>query len=230
MHEPRSLFTHPRQTVMAQGIVGLAYLSALLGPTAVVIGKFIWVDPSEDAPFLLFFAQIVLAGSIGGLRPALLATGVSTLWVSFLLIPPVASFHVADPDLVRTLTFTVEGLAVSALVGWLHRSWRDSREALAATRAANDRVREAWRDRSAVLAEASNEIRQPLSRLLAQLQVARAQIDQSDRQRALAERLDSAIDAARSLDERTKEVLEVARAEVGLKNGTNGPSRRRTHR
>lgn len=190
-----------------------AYLSALLGPPVVVGLKLFWLDAPGDAPFLLLFGQIVLVGAVGGFLPALLATVVSSVCVAYVLLPPARSFALGEREAAQVLTFLVEGLAVSGLTGLLHHSWRSARESLDATRAANERVGQAWRQRTKLLAEASHEIRQPLSRLLTHLQLARRQLNKSDAE-TLALRLDAAIDAARALNRVANDLLDVTRAEA----------------
>jgi two-component system sensor histidine kinase KdpD len=190
----------------------LAYVSAVLGPAVLVSSKHLFTESPGETPFLLLLGQIALAGAIGGLFPALLGTLVSALSVMYLLLPPSASFSIASADADRVLLFVVEGLIVSAIVGFLHRSWHETRHALEATRAADERVREAWRMRTNFYAAASHDIRRPLTRLLTQLQLARRQLTTSDVGGPLARRLDASIDAATALSRLMDDLLESARS------------------
>lgn len=178
-----------------------------------VASKHLFIESPSEAPFLLMLGQVALAGAIGGLFPALLGTMVSALAVTYLLLPPSQSFAIAANDTDRVLLFAAEGLIVSAVVGFLHRSWHQTRNVLAATRAADDRVRAAWQMRTSIYAEAGHEIRQPLTRLHTQLQLARRQLTTADVGSPLAMRLDASIGAARALSRLVNDLLEAARIE-----------------
>jgi signal transduction histidine kinase len=200
-----------------------AYISAAFGPFLIVGSKVLFTESPGDTPFLLLLGQVALAGAIGGFFPALLGTIVSAASVTYLLLPPSQSFVIAAGDTDRVLLFVAEGLIVSAIVGILHRSWHETRHVLAATRAADDRVREAWRMRTSFYAEASHDIRQPLSRLLAQLLLARRQLTPADGEAPLALQLDASIDAARALSRQINELLEPARIESQAASTTGEP-------
>lgn len=194
----------------------VAYLCAVLGPALMVVSKHWLIEPPGQAPFLLLLGQVALAGAIGGFFPALLGTLVSALAVTYLLLPPSQSFAIAARDTDWVLLFVVEGLVVSGVVGFLHRSWHQTRHVLAATRAADDRVRAAWQMRTSFYAEASHDIRQPLNRLLMQLQLARRQLTTADVGSPLAMRLDASINAGRALSRLMTELLEPARLEIDV--------------
>lgn len=208
-----------RSRLLTSRLRVLAYLCAVLGPALMVASKHWLIDVRGEAPFLLLLGQIALAGAIGGLFPALLGTLVSALAVTYLLLPPSQSFAIEARDTDRVLLFVVEGLSVSAIVGFLHRSWHQTRHVLAATRAADDRVRAAWRMRTSFYTEATHDIRQPLSRLLTQLQLARRQLTTADVGSPLAMRLDGSIKAARALSLLMTDLLESARLEIDVVAG-----------
>lgn len=201
----------------------LAYLTAVLGPLAVVVAKATWLGGGDATPFLLFFGQIVLAGAIGGLLPALVASCVSALAVGLLLIPPVGSLDIETRDMTDLLVFVVEAILVSAIVGWLHGSWRLSLESLVATRAANDRVRQAWIQRALRVGEAGHDMRRPVTRLLGQLQTARRLVVRAGEDQELAPRLDSAIESARSISGLAQQLLDAARTDAGAVAHGSGP-------
>jgi signal transduction histidine kinase len=208
-----------RSRLLTSRLRVIAYLCAVLGPALMVASKQWLIDVPGEAPFLLLLGQVALAGAIGGLFPALLGTLVSALAVTYLLLPPSQSFAIEARDTDRVLLFLVEGLVVSAIVGFLHRSWHQTRHVLAATRAADDRVRAAWQMRTRFYTEATHDIRQPLSRLVMQLQLARRQLTTADVGSPLAMRLDASIKAARALSLLMTDLLESARLEIDVVAG-----------
>lgn len=202
-----------RRTVFRQQRRVVAYTCAVAGPAIIASSKVLFLDEPGDMPFLLFFAQIVLAGAIGGFLPALAASAVSGLFVVLLLLPPLGSLAIDDRDTLRTATFLTEAVVVSIVLGLIHRSWTDARDVLSATRAASDRVRQAWGERTRLLAEASSEVRDPVRRIVSQIELAKRQLGSDEDGAALSSRLDAALDAARSLDKVADRLLEVARSQ-----------------
>ena len=197
----------------------LAYLCAVLGPALMVASNRWLIEVPAEAPFLLLLGQVALAGAFGGFFPALLGTLVSAIAVTYLLLPPTQSFAIEGRDTDRVLLFVLEGLLLSAVVGFLHRSWHETRHVLAATRAADDRVRAAWQMRTSFYAEVTHDIRQPLTRLVTQLQLARRQLTTADVGSPLAVRLDASIDAAKALSRLMTDLLESARLDIDVSPG-----------
>ncbi|HEY9762466.1 MAG TPA: PAS domain S-box protein [Trichocoleus sp.] len=71
-------------------------------------------------PFLLFAPAIMLSAWVGGLRPGLVATGLSCLLADYFLLVPLYSLKIADSsDLIRLVLFAAIGIQISVLSGKL---------------------------------------------------------------------------------------------------------------
>ncbi|MBX9582116.1 MAG: PAS domain S-box protein [Gemmataceae bacterium] len=77
----------------------------------------------DHLPFVFFFVATVLAAWVGGLRPALLATGLGFVLAWYLFVPPRFAFAVpAGPHAVGLAMSLMVGLAVAVFSGALRRS------------------------------------------------------------------------------------------------------------
>jgi PAS domain S-box-containing protein len=115
-------FALPRWTLYA--------LALLLVAAATGLRLFLdpWLGPAA-IPFVTFNAAIVLAALIGGARPGLLATLISTLTCIYLIIPPRFSFALSSSaEFIPLTIFFATGLVVSILAGRLHETRRIARE------------------------------------------------------------------------------------------------------
>jgi len=110
---------------------------------------------------LLFLGAVAVSGWYGGLRPALLATGLGFLALDYFFETPAYSLEVSD---VRTLLDSLAYLAIAALFGLLNAQLRAARRraerALAAAQAA-------VRARDDALAAVSHDMRTPLTAIRA---------------------------------------------------------------
>jgi PAS domain S-box-containing protein len=102
---------------------GLAVLSAGL---SLLIRLLLVPILGLAGPFLLFAPAIMLSAWYGGMRPGLLATGISCLLATYFLIEPLSSLAIVNPsDGVRLVLFALIGVQISFLSGrLLLERWR----------------------------------------------------------------------------------------------------------
>jgi signal transduction histidine kinase len=107
-----------------------AYLWALVAVATASIVTFAiqsWLGPSVS---LLFFPAIVLAAVYGGYGPALFATVLSTISLTFFFVPPRYSFDVGADDWIRLTVFAAVAIATSSLGAARRRAEEAQRRAL----------------------------------------------------------------------------------------------------
>jgi PAS domain S-box-containing protein len=103
---------------VAIAAVMLALLLTLLIPTL-----------GEHTPFILFFPAVLVAAWFGGLGPALVATGLSTVAVDYFLLPPTSAFGPSHTTVLLLGVF----VAVSVFLSTLHTILRRERTRFAVT-------------------------------------------------------------------------------------------------
>lgn len=68
----------------------------------------VWLRPFTYAtPFLFFYPAVILASLIGGFRPGLLATALSSASANYFLLPPYGGFSFGPENLIRTALFAL---------------------------------------------------------------------------------------------------------------------------
>ncbi len=97
----------------------LAYLFAVSMPF-VAAGSRVWLSVHTDVggPLIMFFFIFpsLLASTLGGLWPGLLATGISVALLSYFILPPIQSFGISmAADWVRLGTVTALSLIITIL-------------------------------------------------------------------------------------------------------------------
>ena len=113
---PTTCDTPPRRmTAYAVAVLGVVMALALRWPLWPVLGN--------RVPFILFFPAVMLAASLGGLRPGILATGLASLAALYYLLEPTSSFMVSHSgDLLSLALFAVVGTFISHLAERLRRA------------------------------------------------------------------------------------------------------------
>ena len=79
-----------------------------------------------SAPFLLYFAPILLAAWYGGWRVGLFATAMAGVLVATFFLPPLDASLAALETAVQLLVFTAEGAAITLLTGHVHSARRQA--------------------------------------------------------------------------------------------------------
>ncbi|AKT52665.1 hypothetical protein ADJ73_07835 [Arsenicicoccus sp. oral taxon 190] len=162
-----------------------------------------WV-PAAAQGYLLV---TVLVAVVGGLGPALVCAVLSSLLQNWWFVPPLHRLSVQDPAHAAVL---VIGLVVAVVVATVvHLAAARARAARAAERLARDD-----RDRRALLAAVSHDLRTPLAGIKAAVGELRAQdVTHSAATRALL--LQEADASADRLDDLISNLLDVSRLEAG---------------
>lgn len=139
-------------------------IAAVAGPMAVTsVGSLLPVEETIGLVLPLYLLVVVVAALVGGLLPALLATGVSTLCVNWFFSPPTGAFLITDPEsLLEVIIFLVVAVVVAVLME-SNQHGRRVADSLRST--AQDAERLAWdnRARGALLSAVSHDLRTPLA-------------------------------------------------------------------
>ncbi|MBA3563261.1 MAG: DUF4118 domain-containing protein [Gammaproteobacteria bacterium] len=113
-----------------RGERSLGYLVAAGGTVAVLLLRleaWSWPGGSVLLPFLI---PVLAASWYGGLRPGLLATGLSVIAASYFLLEPLGSLWIADTsDRIRAGLFIVIGMATSAVTEARRKARRQHEQA-----------------------------------------------------------------------------------------------------
>lgn len=107
-----------------------AYLNAIVLVGA-ALGVRVALDPllGDHAPYLTFFAAVVLAAWYGGLRPGLGATILSLLAAWYFVVPTRFSFGgLPTPEMVGLMIFLAAGTLIAVAVGRLRTSHLETQE------------------------------------------------------------------------------------------------------
>ncbi len=121
----------------------------------------------DGSPFLFFFTAVVISAWMGGLRPGLLATALSTFVSAFFLPVPLSSFIIGnDAGRLAWAFFAVEGALVSALFEQVHKSRLKLRDTVQEAQEARKLAEESSQAKRSFIANMSHEIRTPLSSIL----------------------------------------------------------------
>jgi PAS domain S-box-containing protein len=95
----------------------LRYGIALLLPLLALAFTFSIIDFTRTPFFSLFTLAVVVAATLGGTRPGLVATALSTA-IAYVLVPPPFTWLVSDAEhLARILLFAIVGGLLSVLIG-----------------------------------------------------------------------------------------------------------------
>src|SRR5918997_821197 len=99
----------------------LRYAIATLAVLLVIVLKLV-LDPfiTEQSPFLLLAAAVMVGAWFGGLGPGLLATALGVLAADFFFLEPVGSFTLPGVGWLPVSLFTLQGVLISVLVEALH--------------------------------------------------------------------------------------------------------------
>lgn len=154
-----------------------------------------------------YLVLVVVTALVGGLGPALVASGVAAMLLNFFFTPPYHTFVVDDPN-------NVVALAAFVLVGGLVSSIVDRAERHAAEAAAAAEIEAADRLRTALLAAVGHDLRTPLATAKAVVSGLRAgdvELTESDR-RELLETADGALDRLAGL---VDNLLDMSRLQAG---------------
>jgi signal transduction histidine kinase len=122
----------------------LRYAVAVIS-VAVALGLKLLLVPilSEDEPFLLFFAAILVTAVFGGLGPGLLATTIASLIDNYFFVEPYFQFGFSRTDQQgRLVLFIVEGVFISIICARLQAARRRAESSAAEARELEARILE----------------------------------------------------------------------------------------
>ena len=111
---------------------------------ALALGYRLALNPylHDASPFMYFFVAIIVSGWLGGLGPALTATGLSMLAVDYFYLPPIGSVLRGGPEqIIQTISFLALGAAVSAIVERLRRERQRAEQAAGEAQASETEAR-----------------------------------------------------------------------------------------
>jgi signal transduction histidine kinase len=106
------------------------------------------------APFILFFAAVVVSSWYGGLGPGLLAIAIAALVTDYFFLPPTQSLHMTQSSFLELLLFLLAALLIAWLTAALRSAYRRAEAAQIREKLARAEAERAQR-RFAFLFEAS---------------------------------------------------------------------------
>lgn len=150
---------------------------------------------TERYPFLLAFPTVVLVGVVFNQGTGIFASLLSVVVAASLVLPPVGSLYVADPNnVVGAAVYMASSVIVAVLMEALHvacaelaRSYVAAERSAEELRAANCQLAAASSDRETLLREAVHRSRNDLQRLSASLHLQIATTADATAQAALRE-------------------------------------------
>ncbi|OGT89922.1 MAG: hypothetical protein A2286_06380 [Gammaproteobacteria bacterium RIFOXYA12_FULL_61_12] len=168
------------------------FLLALLLPfIACGLQWLLWDGYIKPYVWFLFFPAAFFSAWLGGLTGGLVSTVTGALLVWYLFIPPSFSFALEDLAAAFSIAlFILMGALFAGFFERLQRAMRRTDEALAETRAANERITELYQKtleldelKSQFFANVSHELRTPLTLIMAPLaqRVAKAGLTEAER-------------------------------------------------
>ncbi|HTM54883.1 MAG TPA: ATP-binding protein [Pirellulales bacterium] len=119
------------------------YLVAILAPACIVLLRLLVVDRliGSKHPILLFLVAVIVAAWIGGLKPGLLATAISSFTLLYFYFPSEELDSESSSDWTRVLMFVIVSLVVSGCFELMKRAQRSKDSLIAALRVSEDRFR-----------------------------------------------------------------------------------------
>jgi len=109
----------------------LSYLAAILIVLAAAAVRVVfWGTFGTRAPFVTFYPAVMTAALIGGFSAGILATVLSAILASLLVLEPVGSLSISEPaDLLSLIVFSTSCTIVSYLPAVIHRAQVRAKEA-----------------------------------------------------------------------------------------------------
>ena len=99
------------------GRVGWTGYALAVLSVALMLLLLLVVPPLQQNPFFLFTTAVMLSAWFGGLKPGLLATGLSVAVVDYLFLQPTRSFETGLTELIQLLVFALLAVLISSLNG-----------------------------------------------------------------------------------------------------------------
>ena len=103
-----------RSTLVQYGVAALS--------VALAVALKLLLDPliTDQSPFLLLAAAVMVGAWFGGLGPGLLATALGALAANYFFLPPDGSFTPLGVAFLPLALFAVQGVLISYLTEALH--------------------------------------------------------------------------------------------------------------
>jgi PAS domain S-box-containing protein len=117
-YDPLLAKLEPLRTIRQNKPLGCAV--ALAGVTLSVVVRSWAGEVAAIGTFITFYPAVILAAATGGLRPGLLAAGLSVLAADYLFIPPVLSLSLTAGQAVMLGLFGLNLTLIVAVIGLLH--------------------------------------------------------------------------------------------------------------
>ena len=197
-------------------------LSVLLPFFACAVQWLLW-DALKPYVWFLFFPAAFFSAWIGGLAGGLAATGISTLLVWFVFIPPTFSFALDNPASAFALVvFVIMGALFAYIFERMRLAGRRTDEALASTEAANAKITQLYQktleldaQKNQFFANVSHELRTPLTLILAPLERHHRRLASANSSTAERRETEMMLRNARLLYRHVTDLLDVAKLDAG---------------
>ena len=197
-------------------------LSVLLPFFACAVQWLLW-DALKPYVWFLFFPAAFFSAWIGGLAGGLAATGISTLLVWFVFIPPTFSFALDNPaSAFSVVVFVIMGGLFAYIFERMRLASRRTDEALASAEAAKAKISQLYRKtleldalKSQFFANVSHELRTPLTLILAPLERHYRRLASANSAAAELRETEMMLRNARLLYRHVTDLLDVAKLDAG---------------
>lgn len=184
--------------------------------TSLVIAVKLWFFPGNiAAPYLFFFAVIMISACYGGGRAAIFASAITFIAsISILFLPNSIPGHVIEKQIVQAIVFLIESLFLSGLISGFQHLHAENVIGANALAESNREMKVQKKEHEDFVHMAAHELKTPVTVLKAYIQLFQAKLsrDQRREELVLAEKMDAQLDKLINL---ISDLLDAARISSG---------------
>lgn len=184
--------------------------------TSLVLAAKLWFFPGNlAAPYLFFFAVIMISACYGGGRAAIIASAITFIAsVSLLFLPDSISSHVIEKHIIQAIVFLIESLFLSGLISGFQHLHTENVIGAAALEESNREMKMQKKEHEDFVHMAAHELKTPVTVLKAYVQLFQAKLsrDQRREELVLAGKMDAQLDKLINL---ISDLLDAARISSG---------------
>lgn len=184
--------------------------------TSLVVAAKIWFFPGNiSAPYLFFFAVIMISACYGGGRAAIIACAITFIAsLSLLFLPDSISNRVIEKHILQAIVFLIESLFLSGLISGFQHLQVENAIGATALENSNLEMKAQKKEHEDFVHMAAHELKTPVTVLKAYVQLFQARLarDQRNEELLLAGKMDAQLDKLINL---ISDLLDAARISSG---------------